>query len=112
MKTKNGLMDWRELPIGGFILEAGNSVAYETGTWRTMKPVRHPENCINCLTCWVLCPEDAFALREGLTPGGRKRSEIADINLYHCKGCGLCVRECLVNRKGQKTALELVTEKS
>jgi pyruvate ferredoxin oxidoreductase delta subunit len=110
MKGKGDLMDWRELPIGGFILEAGGSAEYETGTWRTMKPVWHRESCISCLTCWAFCPEDAVVLQEGTTPSGKPRREVKEIDLYHCKGCGLCVRECLVNRKGQKVALELVKE--
>jgi pyruvate ferredoxin oxidoreductase delta subunit len=111
MKAKNVLMNWQELPIGGFILDAGSSVDYETGTWRTMRPVWHKEYCTNCLTCWVFCPEDAFVLKEGRRPSGKPRSEIQEINLFHCKGCGLCVRECPVNKKGQKTAIELATEK-
>ncbi len=29
---------WREIPIGGKIVEAGNAVEYETGTWRAAGP--------------------------------------------------------------------------
>ncbi len=31
---------WRDMPIGGMILEAGNSVEYHTGDWRAFRPVR------------------------------------------------------------------------
>ncbi|HFE53859.1 MAG TPA: ferredoxin, partial [Bacteroidetes bacterium] len=33
---------WKEIPIGGNILEPGNSIEYETGSWRTFKPVWYP----------------------------------------------------------------------
>ena len=107
----NGNMKtWQELPLGGIILDAGNSVGYETGTWRTWKPVWNADTCINCLTCWVFCPEEAFRLKPGKTASGKDRNEIAGIDYTFCKGCGLCVRECPVNRKGKAAALTFVRE--
>jgi pyruvate ferredoxin oxidoreductase delta subunit len=110
MTEKYRLKDWQELPIGGVIDEGGNSADYETGTWRTWRPILNSENCIHCLTCWVFCPEDAFCLTDGVTPKGRPRKEITEIHYFHCKGCGLCVKECPVNKKGKKTAIEFVKE--
>ncbi|MEZ4551775.1 MAG: 4Fe-4S binding protein [Desulfobacterales bacterium] len=89
------------LPIGGVVADGGNSADYETGTWRTSRPVWYGENCINCLTCWIFCPEDAFVLKDGLTKSGKPRKEIDHINYYHCKGCGLCAQECPVNKRGK-----------
>ena len=66
-------------------------------------------HCTHCLTCWVFCPEGAFELVERPAPGGRTRRAIGGIDYFHCKGCGLCVRECPVNRKG--AARPLVMEK-
>lgn len=110
MKTKYRLKDWQELPLGGVVVEGGNSADYETGTWRTSRPEWIAENCVNCLTCWVFCPEDAYLLKDGVSPKGTPRKEIAGINYYHCKGCGLCVRECPVNKKGRKTAIAFEKE--
>ena len=110
MKEKYRLRDWQELTIGGFIVEGGNAKDYETGTWRTWRPVWKEENCIHCLTCWVFCPEDAYRLKEGFSRSGKSRQEIEEIDYYHCKGCGICVRECPVNRKGKVVALEFVKE--
>ena len=110
MKDKYRLKDWQELPIGGVVAEGGNSVDYETGTWRTSRPIWNAEHCINCLTCWVFCPEDAFVLKDGTTKKGAPRKEIESINYYHCKGCGLCVKECPVNKKGKKIAIDYVKE--
>ena len=100
---------WRQLEAGGVIVEAGNSVRYETGTWRTRRPVWKPDACTHCLTCWVFCPEGAVELVERAVPGGRSRLGIGGIDYFHCKGCGLCVRECPVNRKS--AAGPLVMEK-
>ncbi len=110
MSDKYKLKNWQELPYGGVITEGGNSKDYETGTWRTWKPVLIKENCINCLNCWVFCPEDAFYLKDGALPNGNPRKEIERINMYHCKGCGLCVRECPINKKGDKKAIDFVKE--
>ena len=112
MNDRFRLKDWQELPLGGVVPEGGNSQYYETGTWRTIRPVWNEENCINCLTCWVFCPEDAIVLKDGTTKQGKPRKEVAEINYFHCKGCGLCARECPVNKKGKKTAIEMIAEVS
>ena len=31
---------WKEIPLGGLILEAGNAEKYKTGGWRTYRPER------------------------------------------------------------------------
>ena len=112
MNEKYKLKNWQELAPGGVITEGGNADDYETGTWRTWRPVWHEENCVHCLTCWAFCPDGAFLLKEGQTAGGKVRKEIKGIDYYHCKGCGLCVRECPVNKQGKKQAIEFVREET
>ena len=90
---------WRDLPIGGVILEGGNSAGYETGSWRTYRPVWHADNCIHCLRCWILCPEGAFIVRD---------EKVTGIDYDHCKGCGICNRECPT--KPEKRALAMTLE--
>lgn len=104
----SGLKEWRDLPFGGVITEAGNSAFYETGTWRTWIPVWKPENCVHCLVCWIFCPEGAFLLEDGETPSGRPVKKIKEINYFHCKGCGICARECPVNKKARKKTIEMI----
>jgi pyruvate ferredoxin oxidoreductase delta subunit len=111
LEDKYRLKNWNEIPLGGVIPEGGNAKDYETGTWRIFRPVLEKENCIQCLTCWVFCPEDAFLLKDGVTKSGKNRKEIESVDYYHCKGCGLCVRECPVNKKGEKKAITFVKEK-
>ena len=106
----DNLKSWSELPLGGIIERAGNSIEYETGTWRTWRPVYHSEACTNCLLCWVYCPEESIVLTDGSTASGKPRKEVSGIDYKYCKGCGLCVRECPVNKKGQVYALTLERE--
>jgi len=83
--SESKLKGWKELPIGGLILEPGNSEAYNTGTWRTFKPVLHPEICTHDLFCWLYCPDAAILVKDGKMTG---------FDMKHCKGCGICAKVC------------------
>lgn len=80
--TKPG---WKNLPEAGIITEAGSSVRYETGDWRTMRPIHNAETCTSCKICWIYCPDTAILIQDGKMVG---------FDLAHCKGCGICAREC------------------
>lgn len=86
---------WRELPKGGLIRDAGNSGEYETGDWRSQRPVWVPERCIHCLICWQVCPDIAIRVSEG---------RFVEFDYAHCKGCGMCARECPA--KGKAIVME------
>ena len=79
------LKGWKEIPIGGLIVEAGNSAEYETGGWRSSRPVVDMEKCVHCMICWVYCPDGAIMVKD---------EKLIGIDLDHCKGCGICAREC------------------
>ncbi len=79
------LKGWKNIPIGGKILDAGNAVDYKTGGWRTYKPIRDESKCSNCLLCWIYCPDSAIIVKDGKVTG---------IDYEHCKGCGICAKEC------------------
>ncbi|MBI4201273.1 MAG: 4Fe-4S binding protein [Chloroflexi bacterium] len=85
MSTKMDLTDWKTMPIGGAVTEEGNSISYETGGWRALRPVVDMARCTHCMICWVFCPDSAI-----LAQGGR----FVGIDLGHCKGCGICAVEC------------------
>ncbi len=78
---------WKDLEEGGKIVDAGNSVKYKTGDWRSFRPVYHSEKCIHCLQCWIYCPDTSIPVKDG------KRQET---DLDHCKGCGICAEVCPV----------------
>lgn len=82
MSAKKG---WKEIPIGGMIGKAGTAREYKTGDWKTFKPVVDKDKCINCLQCWIYCPDSCILVKDG---------KIADVDLDYCKGCGICASIC------------------
>jgi len=88
---------WRELAPGGIIPEAGTAEEYNAGSWRTFRPVRDDEKCIDCFFCWVYCPDNAIVPVDGHVEG-------SPYDLLHCKGCGLCAKVC------PKDAITMVKE--
>lgn len=78
---------WQDLPIGGLILEAGNSDEYETGGWRALCPIVDMDKCNHCLLCYIFCPDVAVMTKDGKMLG---------MNLRYCKGCGICAAVCPV----------------
>ncbi len=93
------LKGWKEVNPGCVITEAGNAVEFKTGSWRSFKPVFIEENCIQCLFCWLYCPDNAIKVKDG------KRAEF---DYDYCKGCGICAVEC-PGKKGNK-AIVMVEE--
>jgi pyruvate ferredoxin oxidoreductase delta subunit len=91
------LKGWREIPIGGLILEAGNAVAYHTGGWRAFRPVRGEADCTHCFQCWLYCPDSSILV-------DAENEKMMGFDLEHCKGCGLCAAVCPVNAKVQRQA--------
>ncbi len=81
---------WREIPIGGIILEGGTSAQYNTGSWRSFQPILDKSKCTSCLMCWIYCPDSAIEVKDG---------KVVGIDLEHCKGCGICARECPLREK-------------
>ncbi len=87
--------DWTKHPLGGIIPEAGTAEDYPTGGWRSHRPIRDDEACNDCLLCFIYCPDAAIEAENG---------HIGKIILKHCKGCGICAREC------PRKAIEMVDE--
>lgn len=81
---------WRDIPIGGLIVEAGNAVHYHTGSWRAFRPVWGEAACTHCLICWVFCPDASILVED---------ERMIGFALEHCKGCGICAAVCPVNKK-------------
>ena len=79
------LKGWKEIPLGCVSFEAGNAESYITGGWRTFKPVWNSEKCIQCLGCWIQCPDNSILVEDG---------KVVGIDYDHCKGCGICAKVC------------------
>jgi 2-oxoacid:acceptor oxidoreductase delta subunit (pyruvate/2-ketoisovalerate family) len=72
---------------GGIVLR-DEAEQPETGAWRTgIKPQVDLSKCVNCLLCWLYCPDSAISLN-GTTFSG--------FDLRYCKGCELCAVVCPV----------------
>ena len=93
--TKPG---WKELLEGCLIIGGGTAKEFKTGDWRTKKPILLSEKCINCLACWIYCPDSAVIIKDG---------KVVGFDYEYCKGCGICANECPVKGK----AIKMISEK-
>jgi 2-oxoacid:acceptor oxidoreductase delta subunit (pyruvate/2-ketoisovalerate family) len=80
-----GLRAWPELEPGGVVVR-DEAVQPATSGWRTgLRPDADLGLCVDCLLCWLYCPDSAVRL-DG--------TAFAGFDLDHCKGCELCAEVC------------------
>ncbi|OGW94618.1 MAG: hypothetical protein A3G36_05875 [Omnitrophica bacterium RIFCSPLOWO2_12_FULL_45_13] len=84
---------WKALTKGGVIEGGGTAKEFKTGDWRSSRPILLSEKCINCLACWMYCPDSAVIMKDG---------KVAGFDYDYCKGCGICAHECPVKGKAIK----------
>lgn len=89
------LLTWKELKLGIAVHDAGNAVAYQTGDWKSRRPILDKSKCSKCGMCFLYCPEGCIRPDDE----GWFVSDLA-----YCKGCGVCASEC------PKKAIAMVTE--
>jgi len=77
----------------GPCFHSGHLVETNSG-WRTYRPIIDLEKCINCLMCYLYCPDGTIFKKDG---------KVA-VNYDFCKGCGICAKEC------KKDAISMVKE--
>lgn len=85
MTKPEGELTWRDLEIGSIVTEAGNASQYQTGDWRSERPIFDNNKCIKCGLCYIFCPEGCI---------GQNAEGYFEADLFYCKGCGICAREC------------------
>lgn len=69
-------------------MPAGEAVQPATSGWRTgTKPRADLVRCVNCLLCWLYCPDAAVLVEETVFAG---------FDYRFCKGCEICVEMCPV----------------
>lgn len=82
------LKDWRALAPGGAVVP-DQAPRLHTGGWRTgVMPSVELSKCVNCLLCWLQCPDSAILL-DGTT--------FAGFDYDYCKGCEICATVCPVD---------------
>lgn len=80
-------MDHSDMIIGSRV-DGGTAIKFETGDWRSLTPVINKDICIDCMTCWIYCPDDCIIVKD---------NKVVGIKLTHCKGCGICENSCPKN---------------
>ena len=85
MAKLEGEITWRDLEIGAIVTEPGSAAQYKTGDWRSQRTTYDFTKCIKCGLCQIYCPEGCI-----------EKNDDGDFeaNVYYCKGCGVCAREC------------------
>lgn len=83
-KIVKGEFSWKILPPAGMIM-VPTSLEYKTGTWRIEKPVIDQSKCIECLLCWIYCPDMSIK---------RIDDKRVEVDYEFCKGCGICAEVC------------------
>jgi len=78
-------LTWKDLEIGSIVTEPGNASQYKTGDWRSQRPTYDFTRCIKCGLCQIFCPEGCIR---------QNTDGYFEADLYYCKGCGICAREC------------------
>ena len=79
------LKPWGDLPVAG-VVERDEALRPRTGTYRTgLRPEVEPADCVDCLLCWLYCPDTAVLLEDGRFRG---------FDLEICKGCEICSEIC------------------
>jgi pyruvate ferredoxin oxidoreductase delta subunit len=78
-------LTWKDLEIGSIVTEPGSVSQYQTGTWRSERPIIDLDKCNKCGLCYIFCPDAAIEMNDEGYP---------ELNLFYCKGCGICSAEC------------------
>jgi pyruvate ferredoxin oxidoreductase delta subunit len=85
MAKSESEMTWKDLEIGCIVTEPGSARSYQSGTWRSQRPTYNFDRCIKCGLCAIYCPEGCIHANE---------QGHFEADLYYCKGCGICAKEC------------------
>ena len=85
MAKETGMISWKELALGCAVTRPGSAMDLKTGDWRSQRPVTDFEKCTKCGMCYIFCPDMVYS---------QKPDGFFEANMYYCKGCGICAKEC------------------
>lgn len=85
MTKPEGSYTWKDMEVGCIVTEPGSASQYKTGDWRSQRPERDDDRCIKCGMCYMFCPEGCIQ---------QNAEGYFEADLYYCKGCGICAKEC------------------
>jgi pyruvate ferredoxin oxidoreductase gamma subunit len=88
-------MGWLNAPLGGVIVNPGNSVLKDHSASRKgIAPQFTKELCFNCGFCDMVCPDFCFVWK--IDPNGEQAPDLQGIDYQYCKGCQKCISVCPV----------------
>ena len=85
MTKSEGELTWKDIEIGSIVTEPANARQYQTGYWRSQRPTYNFDRCIKCAICQMFCPEGCVV---------QNAEGYFEADMFYCKGCGICAREC------------------
>jgi len=88
-------LGWKTAPIGGIILNPGNTVLNDMSMSRTgFYPLWHEDLCIHCGECDTACPDQCMLFVTRPDDKGKDNRFMTGVDMKHCKGCLRCVDVC------------------
>jgi len=82
-----------DAPIGGIILDSGNSILKNLSTSRQgFVPAYDTDSCVHCGICDIVCPDLCFVWSDD--GEGEPAVRLLGIDYHYCKGCLKCVDAC------------------
>jgi len=82
-----------DAPIGGVILDSGNSILKNLSTSRQgFLPAYDPDTCVHCGICDIVCPDLCFVWSDD--GEGEPAVRLLGIDYNYCKGCLKCIDAC------------------
>jgi pyruvate ferredoxin oxidoreductase gamma subunit len=82
-----------DAPIGGVILDAGNSIRKNLSMSRQgLLAAYDPAKCAHCGICDIVCPDLCFVWSHDA--GHEPSVQLLGIDYHYCKGCLKCVDAC------------------
>jgi len=82
-----------DAPLGGVILDSGNSILKNLTTSRQgLVPAYDEATCVHCGICDIVCPDLCFVWSHD--PDDEPAVRLRGIDYHYCKGCMKCVDSC------------------
>jgi pyruvate ferredoxin oxidoreductase gamma subunit len=84
-----------DAPIGGTILDPGNSIVKNMSASRQgFLPAFDEARCVHCGICDIVCPDLCFVWEEREAVEGEPAVRLLGIDYHYCKGCLKCTEAC------------------